>query len=287
MKRIILFLIGCVFIQCTHAQDAKAFFEKGLEKAKSGELEEALKFFTLSIQFDNSSTVAWYYRGLVRQGLRFDEEAIADFNAAIQLDSSFKYAYLQRGVSKRKLTDYEGALEDFNLSIGKDPNWADAFYLRGMLYEMLSRNKEACADFAKAVALGDKDAQKKVDDCNSPSDMKTYFILRLSKTADNEKYGFDPAYPIKVGKGPSGGPANQRAYLDLLRDPLGKPIKYNRTGACCDYKSDNAFMGYARVDIYEIEFSDAAGNPQKKKLYISFYDYEEPMILFGFGTIKR
>jgi tetratricopeptide (TPR) repeat protein len=287
MKKIILFLACSFSLQCAWSQEHKTFFDKGLEKAKAGEMEEALKFLTLSIQFNNDYTPAWYYRGVVKQALRTDEEAIADFTAAIRLDSSFKYAYLQRGISKKKLTDYEGALADYDVAIAMDAAWADAFYMRGDLYQLLSRPKEACADFAKAVQLGDKDAEKKVADCKNPPSEKIYPILRLTQTADSEKYGFDPSQPIKVGRGPNGGPANQRAYLDLLRDPQGKPIQYNRSGSCCDYKSDNGFMGYARLDIYEIEYTDADGNPQRKKVYISFYDYEEPMILFGFGTVKR
>jgi hypothetical protein len=111
-------------------------------------------------------------------------------------------------------------------------------------------------------------------------------ITKLTAIADNNKYGFTGELPVKVGIGPKGGPANQRAYLDLLRDPAGNKIKYSRLGSCCAYVSEKALMGMAFVDRYEIQYSDKEGNKQKAVVFISFYEYEEPKILFGFSTAK-
>jgi hypothetical protein len=111
-----------------------------------------------------------------------------------------------------------------------------------------------------------------------------YEITRLSKMADSEKYGLTGEFPVKVGTGPRGGPANQRAYLELLRDGQGNPVEYKRVGGgCCPYKSENAMFGdYALVDSYEVVYKNKDGKKKKAIIYISFYDYEEPMIPVGF-----
>jgi hypothetical protein len=111
-------------------------------------------------------------------------------------------------------------------------------------------------------------------------------ITKLTEVAENNKYGFTGELPVKVGIGPKGGPANQRAYLDLLRDSGGNKIKYSRLGSCCAYASEKALMGMAFVDRYEIQYLDKEGNKQKTVVFISFYDYEEPKILFGFSAAK-
>ena len=90
-----------------------------------------------------------------------------------------------------------------------------------------------------------------------------------------------------VGTGPNGGPANQETYLELLRDIKGKPIKYIRIRSCCDYESENGFFGMAKLDQYEITYLNEKGEEQKVAVYISFYDYEEPLIIFGFKTIGQ
>jgi hypothetical protein len=50
-------------------------------------------------------------------------------------------------------------------------------------------------------------------------------------TSDDADYGYTKDKPIKVGTpGMVGSPPAERAYLDLLRDDDGKPVKYRRLG---------------------------------------------------------
>ncbi len=113
---------------------------------------------------------------------------------------------------------------------------------------------------------------------------RIYSITSLKDTAANEKYGFTPEFPVKVGTGPKSGPANQRAYLELLIDPSGNQVTYERLGSCCGYPSENSPFGMALLDKYEIRFTDKEGKKKKRIVYISFYDYEEPKILIGFSA---
>lgn len=117
---------------------------------------------------------------------------------------------------------------------------------------------------------------------DSPTPDSDIHVIKLSKTADNDKYGLTPEQPIKVGKGPDGGPGNQRAYLEQLRDAKGKSVTYKRLGSCCPYPSKNGFLGSAMVDKYEVVYQNEKGKKKEIVIYISFYDYEEPMAVFGF-----
>ena len=117
---------------------------------------------------------------------------------------------------------------------------------------------------------------------DSPKTDADIHVIKLTKTADNDKYGLTPEQPVKVGKGPNGGPGNQRSYLEQLRDGKGKSVTYKRLGSCCPYPSKNGLFGSAMVDKYEVVYQNVKGKKKKTVIYISFYYYEEPMAVFGF-----
>jgi hypothetical protein len=102
----------------------------------------------------------------------------------------------------------------------------------------------------------------------------------------SELYGFIPERPIKVGGTYVNGVANQKKYLEALRDAQGKAVSYVRKGSCCAYPSENGFEGQALLDRYEVQYRDADNKKQKAILYISFYDYEEPKTVKGFTLVQ-
>jgi tetratricopeptide (TPR) repeat protein len=269
-------------------QNAQKIYEDGLEKAQTGKLEEAIKLFDKSINIKPDEYIVWYNRGIAKSMLGKYEEALPDFTQTIKLNPDYKKGYLNRGTTRKHLTDYEGALADYTYAIQLDQTYADAYYNRGLLYDMLSKKDSACADFSQAKELGIKNAQKKIDKCNDTTTTETHTILRLTKTATSDNYGFSPENPVKVGFGPDGGAGNNKVYLNLLRDPMGNPITYERLGSCCAYKSKNALIGgIALLDHYEIKYFNEKGKKAKASVYISFYDYEEPQILKGFKTVGQ
>lgn len=114
---------------------------------------------------------------------------------------------------------------------------------------------------------------------NEEKPPKTDSIKPLTDSAD--LYGYIPERPIKVG----GGPANQRKYLESLRDAKGKRISYERLGSCCEYPSSKGLFGYALLDKYEITYRDQSDKKQTAIVYISFYDYENPKAIKGFTMV--
>jgi tetratricopeptide (TPR) repeat protein len=272
------------------AQEAKNYYEQGVEFARLGKADDAIEAFNKSIALKADEYVAWYNRGVAEMMVHRYEDALTDFDKTILLNPGYKKAYLNRGTTKKHLTDYDGALADYNYLLKHDTINMEAFYYRGLLYNLIGKRVEACMDFNKARRLGYKDAQIEVDGCvRRPiaDDTSIHSILRLTRKADNEGYGFLADHPVRVGKGPESGPNNVRTYLELLRDANGKPLKYERIGTCCPYKSDHAFFGKeAMEEKYQITYTAADGSTKTAFVYLTFYDYEEPLILAGMKTVR-
>lgn len=270
------------------AQDVNQLNSKGLELAREGKYDEALDFFDKSLDIDSINFEAWYFKSLIKSDLRAYDEALECINKAISIRLVSKEAFLQKGRIEYELTNYIDAETDYSKAIILDSDYAAAYYYRGKLYELLSKRDLACKDFRSAQKLGYEYADRKAEKCDEPVGLKIYPILELTKQAKDKNYGFSSEYPIKVGPGPDGGPANERRYLDLLRDPLGNSVKYERLRSCCFYKTENAIIGdMALLDEYEITYMNEKGKEKKVSVYISHYDYEEPKILFGFRTIAK
>ncbi len=51
--------------------------------------------------------------------------------------------------------DFQGAIDDYTKAIAIDPSVADFYINRGLTEIQLKEKKNACADFEKAVRLGD------------------------------------------------------------------------------------------------------------------------------------
>jgi tetratricopeptide (TPR) repeat protein len=287
MKKTILIVLLCTVFTAAFSQDAKFFYDEGLKKAQAGDLEKALENFDKSIELKPDEYVAWYNRAIVKSMMGHFEDALADLEQTIRLNPDYKKAYLNRGTAKRHLTAYTEAIADYTLAIALDSAYAEAYYNRGAVYEMLEHKGSACTDFEKAQALGYKVALQKIAHCKDTVVRKDIHpLLKLTAGSKDFTYGFTSGKPVKVGTGLDGGPANERAYLELLRSPNGKPVKYVRLSSCCAYRSINAPKGLAMLDKYQISYINEKGEEKTELVYLSFYDYDEPQILFGFTTVK-
>jgi tetratricopeptide (TPR) repeat protein len=286
--KIILLILFLLSFRIVFSQDAESLYNDAMKKAESGDIEGAILLLDKSIELKNDEYVAWYNRGICKFLLGYHEGALLDFEQTLVLYPEYKKGYISRGNAKKRLTDYRGAINDYTHVISTDPKYTDGYYNRGLVYEMLGLRDSACVDFQKALDLGLQKASKKTEKCNDPNydASKISVILSLEQISNDPEYGFTPNKPVKVGQGPDGGAGNESAYLDLLRDHSGKPLKYTRKGSCCPYKTENGIMGIALLDNYEITYRDEQGNERKTNIYISFYDYETPLVLYGLKSVN-
>ncbi|MDP1726526.1 MAG: hypothetical protein Q8M15_07060 [Bacteroidota bacterium] len=89
-------------------------------------------------------------------------------------------------------------------------------------------------------------------------------------------YGYSPENPIKVGKSKKGGPANERIFLELLRDAHEDPVTAIRIGSCCPFPSKSGIMGVAMCDLFKIKYRNEKGKAMEVIIYLTFYEYDKP-----------
>ncbi len=118
---------------CTGANipEADTYIEKGVSSFNLGKFREAIEYFNKVIELNPCNPSAYYNRGSVKYECGDTVEAIVDFNRAIELNPGNSKAYLYRGRARLVL-------------IGND--------------------NEAISDFKKAAELGNKEAQKIINE---------------------------------------------------------------------------------------------------------------------------
>jgi len=109
---------------------ALEFFYKGLESSNKGNYEEAISYYTTSINLEPNISSSYFNRGILLLQNNYPEDAILDFNRVIKLNNDNAEAYYSRALAK----------------LGID----------GM-------REEACEDAKKSLNLGRKESQEFLD----------------------------------------------------------------------------------------------------------------------------
>jgi tetratricopeptide (TPR) repeat protein len=287
-----IFIIAIAYLACwkpCFSQDARKIYLSAIDSMETGSYSSALELFEETIRIQPENVYAWHNKGIAQGKLDMEIESLKTFKKVIELDSTYKKGWLNLGTTLKRLTDYEGAFIAYKKALSLDTNYQDALYNLAHLYELHNKRDSACYYYKKLQRLGDETVVNRVEKCAKPQNERINSILRLTKYANDNKYGFTEKDPVYVGQGIDGTIANQRAYMNLLRDKMGKKITYKRLASCCHYESKSGGalgLGLGMLDMYEITYLNEKNEEQKSTIYISFDDYEEPKILFGFETIK-
>jgi len=83
-------------------------------------------------------------------------EAIRAFALSIQLDPSNAKAYLNRGIAYERMNNAQQAFEDYSRAIQLLPQDGKAYYMRGILLGRHGNDSEAIADLKASADLGYK-----------------------------------------------------------------------------------------------------------------------------------
>ena len=82
------------------------------------------------------------------------ERAMRSYSMAIRLNPDYLDAYYNRGVIYEETGNFEQAIEDFTETLRVNPDYADAYYHRGLAYLELGEVNEAMSDFGDACEMG-------------------------------------------------------------------------------------------------------------------------------------
>ncbi|WP_221409028.1 tetratricopeptide repeat protein [Reichenbachiella versicolor] len=144
--------------------NATAYSEKANDFTQKGEFQSALFYFdsALNIRPDNAKDLM--NRGVVKLKLGEPIEAIKDFKKSVFYDNSLTKNFILAGNSYQFIGNYQYAIEFYKKYLDNVGPDAGVYYNLGLAYMKFQNNDEACQTFKKAIKLGDKRAEKPMND---------------------------------------------------------------------------------------------------------------------------
>ena len=143
------------------AQDAKAYLDRGIEKAKQGDLDGALSELNEAIRLDPQSAFAYYNRGVIWGARQNLDRAISEYDQAIKFEPKYAVAYVNRGLAWHNKGNSDRALADFDKAIAlkPEPGIGALAYLNRGLVKVNTDVDTAIADYSRAIELNPNIAQ--------------------------------------------------------------------------------------------------------------------------------
>jgi len=125
----------------------------GNEHNRRGDVENAIREYTLAIQCDPTYAIAWLNRGSVRIGIGDYVNAKGDFEKVLECVPPDLEAYYKLGVVyKDGLASPEKAIENFEKAVEHDPsNRATAYSCLGEVYQKKGDFEKAEENYKKAI----------------------------------------------------------------------------------------------------------------------------------------
>ena len=209
-------------------QDATAYFDRGLDHYKQGNLEAAIEDYTTAIELDPQYVLAYYDRGGARSEQGNLDAAIEDYTRAIELDPQFAVAYYSRGVARSHQGDLSGAIQDYTTAIELDPQFAYAYCNRGFARYEQGNLDAAIPDFDMAIELDPRDALAYLNRGNARYDKGDWdaaiqdFDKAIALDPQDALVYVNRGNARKAQGDLAGAIADFRRYLELAPDASGR-----------------------------------------------------------------
>jgi tetratricopeptide (TPR) repeat protein len=140
------------------AEQARAYFNRGVALANTGDHDRAIADFSRAIQLDPKPARAFYDRGVAYAAKNDLDRSVADWDAALRLDPSLAAAHYNLGAIAANKGDFAEAIAHFDAAIRLDPGRVPAYFNRGVAYANKGDLDRAIADWSEAIRLDAKSA---------------------------------------------------------------------------------------------------------------------------------
>lgn len=134
-------------------EQALEFYDRGVEQAKRGETQAAIREFDRALRLNPELADAYYRRGLARFDLGQFQAAIADYTQTLHLQPERADVYLGRALVQLALGELQGALADVNQAIQLQPATAAAYQLKATVQRRLGERTAAISSLKQAAKL--------------------------------------------------------------------------------------------------------------------------------------
>lgn len=132
------------------AEDAKAFFNRGVTRYDIRDCNGAIEDFTQVINI-RPSAAAYNSRGVAWVEIGDYARALQDFGHAIRLDTRLFAARCNRGVLRMTVRDYGGALSDLDAAVDLRPQSAVPYFYQGQALQFMGDLQQAIKQFGLAI----------------------------------------------------------------------------------------------------------------------------------------
>ena len=126
---------------------------KGENERNKGNYNEAIEFFTKSIQLNPKSFKAFFNRAFTYDKIGLYNEAICDYTSTIRLKPNHSFCFYNRGITYNKIGDYEKSIYDFSKAIELEPNKPEFYFNRACLYKNTKQYQNAINDYTIVIKL--------------------------------------------------------------------------------------------------------------------------------------
>jgi tetratricopeptide (TPR) repeat protein len=257
---------------------------RGIEKAKNGDLDGAIADFNRAIELDPKDDAPYFNRAQAKKLKNDNAGAIADYTKAIELGSTNPAAYNNRGNARVENNDPDGAIADYTHAIKLKPDYARAYYNRAMVKKDKGDAAGAEADFKRAAKLDPELREKK--NTSAATTAEDFFNTAGAKKAAGDLNGAIADYNRAIELDPKFAEAyNNRGLVKEAKGDLNGAIAdfshaiqlnpkdafaYNNRGNTKAGKGDfdGAIADYNRAIKLDPKFANAyycRGLAKKKK----------------------
>jgi tetratricopeptide (TPR) repeat protein len=219
------------------SSDVKTVYNKGVALAKSGQHEEAIKYYDKALALDPNYVNASYGKGAALASLGQHEEAIKYYDKALALDPNHVNALYGKGAALFNSGRYEEAILSFDKTLAIDPNYILALYYEGDSLANLGQLDVAIKYYDKVLAIDPNhiDALNKKGISLGNLEQHAEAMKYFDKVLDIEPNNIDGLYNMGVAHDSLGQHEVAIKYYDkvLAIDP-NHPEALNNTRLALD-----------------------------------------------------
>lgn len=133
--------------------DPEVYYMLGRIQQLRGALDEAVSYYSKSINRNPAYAPAWLRRGDTFKEMKDLPAALEDYTALLALETKEAAYYNRRGLVYEEMKDFENAVADYNKAIEINPKWSIPYNNRGYAYLNLKKWNEARQDLENAIKL--------------------------------------------------------------------------------------------------------------------------------------
>lgn len=127
--------------------------EAAHEALKKGELDEAIRLYTIALKENPGNPDIYSDRGVAFLHKKEEAKCMEDLDRAVEIQPEYAFRYACRAYAKNNFGDIDAAIMDYEIALELDPEDAVAHNNLGLLLEQKGYKLEAEKKFAQADRL--------------------------------------------------------------------------------------------------------------------------------------